>query len=307
MIDNYRIVAAVTAGRRRYLEILLPYLWAQRGLVDRCDLWCNTRDRDDVAYIRQTAAADSFFRVVEPRLPVDGTSSLAHFFRHCVDLDTVYIRLDDDICWIAPDALENLVRFRLKNPAPAIVLANTVNNAACSQLHQRLGCLPLEEGLCRDAADDELGCRSGRFAQMAHEALLRVLEVGETGNYLFPQWIHYDYERVPINCFCWLGRDFARFKGEVNVDMESWLTTTYPAESEAPNVLCGSALVSHFASGPQRPWLEANTDLQERYQTMARLLPPLPNAPVGTEETVLRKGQPMTAPTKAARRTGRKG
>lgn len=273
MIDQYTVVAAIPAGRRRYLEILLPYLWAQRGVLDRCDLWCNTTEGSDVAYLRQIAAANPFFRVIEARVPVEGVHSVYHFFRYCVEPKTVYVRFDDDICWIAGDVVETLVRFRLQNPAHPIVFANTVNNGVCSFLHQRMGCIPADRSRCRYGASDDTGWHSGPFAQLAHESFLQALEQNTISDYLFKQWIAVDFEHLSINCICWLGQDFAEFGGEVGKDDEVWLTMAYPADQQRPNVICGSALVSHFAYWPQRPWLEGNTNLLERYKTLAQRLP----------------------------------
>ncbi len=272
MLNGLHVVAAVPAGRRRYLEILLPYLRAQQGVLDRCDLWCNTTDAQDVAYIRRRAASDPFFRVVEARIPIDGIHSVYHFFRSCVAPDTVYVRFDDDICWIAPDAVEQLVMFRLARPGFPLVLANTINNGICSHIHQRLGCLPMNEGFCVYDSMADMGWRSGQFANFAHETFLRKLAGGTVGDYRFSQWVALQYERISINCICWLGSDFARFSGEVEVDDEPWLTSVYPANEGQPNAICGTALVSHFAYQPQRSWLEANTDLLDRYRILAESL-----------------------------------
>lgn len=275
MIDQYTVVAAIPAGRRRYLEVLLPYLWEQRGVLDRCDLWCNTDDASDIAYLRQVAIVNPFFRVIEPRVPVNGVHSVYHFFRYCVEPGTVYVRFDDDICWVAPNAVETLVRFRLQHLTHPLVLANTVNNGICSFLHQRMGCIPADASHCQYEASDAVGWQSGPFAQLAHEAFLGMLEAGTVSDYLFSQWLAVGYEHISINCICWLGSDFAEFGGEVREDDEVWLTMVHPADEGRPNVICGKSLVSHFAYWPQRSWLEKNTNLLERYDALARQLPPV--------------------------------
>lgn len=273
MLDGYRVVAAVPAGRRRYLDILLPYLRAQRGILDRCDLWRNTTDPKDVSYLRRTADADPFFRLVEPAIPVDGVRSVFHFFRACVEPDTVYVRFDDDVCWVAPDAVEQLVRFRLAHSEYALVLANTVNNSLCSHIHQRLGCIPLTQGFCAYDCLGDVGWRSPLFARLAHESFLRKLAAGELPDYAFARWVAWQYERISINCLCWRGRDFALFGGEVAPEDEEWLTQHYPARIGRPAAVCGTALVSHFAYGPQRPWLEGNSDVLDRYRALAAASP----------------------------------
>jgi hypothetical protein len=106
MLDKFKVAAVVPAGRRKYLEILSPYLLANRRVLDNCSLWCNTEDEGDIRYMRELAARDSFFHVVPPSIPVDGVRSIYHFFIECTDPDTVYVRFDDDISWLAPDAVE---------------------------------------------------------------------------------------------------------------------------------------------------------------------------------------------------------
>jgi len=273
MMASVQVVAAVPAGRRRYLSMLLPYLRRQKGLLDRCDLWCNTTDQADIDFIRHTADADPFFRAVAPGIPVQGVASVHHFFRACVEPDTVYVRFDDDVCWVAPDAIEALVRFRLAHPQYALVVANTINNGICSHLHQRLGCLSLEEGFCTYDANGDVGWRSGAFAQFVHETFLSKITAGQAGDYLFPKWIAWQYERISINCISWLGNAFAEFGGEVDVEDEAWLTQIYPARLQRPVAICGSALVAHFAFWTQRDWLEENTGLLERYTALAEAVP----------------------------------
>lgn len=271
MFNGLNVVAVVPAGRRRYLSILLPYLRRQKGMLDRCDLWCNTADAEDVVFIRQAAAEDPFFRVVEAAVPIDGSASVYHFFRHCVDPDTVYVRFDDDVCWVAPDAIERLVRFRLDHPHYSLVFANTVNNVLCSHLHQRLGCIPLDEGFCGYDAYGR-GWWSPEFAALTHEAFLSKMGAGRLAGYTFPQWIAWENERISTHCICWTGRDFAEFGGQVDPEDEYWLTQVRPAQTQRPIAICGTALVSHFAYGTQRVWLEENTELLARYQHLADAL-----------------------------------
>lgn len=53
MKGNYKIVVNTAAGRRRYLQYLIPFV-VSNELVDRYDLWVNTTDKLDIciyAYI----------------------------------------------------------------------------------------------------------------------------------------------------------------------------------------------------------------------------------------------------------------
>lgn len=263
-------MAVVPAGRARFLEILLPYLNANRHILDVCHLWRNTEDPDDIEYIYAAAAGeDAFIQVISPTIPVDGIWSIHHFFRYCCDPGTVYIRFDDDVCWIAPDALEALVRFRLENPDYFLVYANTINNSICSYIHQRLGCFGTAAGVCEYDVLGAVSHASPELAELAHKSFLNRLEGGCVDAYHFPRWIACGFERISINCICWLGSDFAEFHGEVGDYEEVWLSEERSGAEGRPTVICGEALVSHFAYHTQRAWLEGNTNLLERYRILS--------------------------------------
>lgn len=54
MKDGYKIVVNTAAGRRRYLQYLIPLVISDQ-LVDRYDLWVNTTDKLDVAFLERMA------------------------------------------------------------------------------------------------------------------------------------------------------------------------------------------------------------------------------------------------------------
>ncbi len=274
MFKAHRVVAVVPAGRKRYLEILVPYIRANSRIIDACHLWCNTVNAEDIEYMHGIAEADDgLFQVVSPTVKVNGFRSIHHFFRYCCDPGVVYIRFDDDICWMAPDAVEKLVSFRLANPNYFLVIANTINNSICSTIHQRLGCFGTEEGLCEYDAFGDVSHGSPQLACLAHRSFLNCLKSGDVSGYRVPLWIALNYERIPINCICWLGSEFAPFNGMVGVDEEEWLTRVKPQQLGRPNAICGQALVSHFAYYTQREWLEANTNLLARYRVLSGQVP----------------------------------
>ena len=64
------------------------------------------------------------------------------YLRECTAPDTIYARFDDDICYVADDAIANWRKFREANVAPFLVLGNIVNNAVCSHSHQQAGLIP---------------------------------------------------------------------------------------------------------------------------------------------------------------------
>ena len=59
-----RVVSVTPAGRRRYIEILVPHLLRQRHVIQEHHWWLNTNVAEDIAYIHQLCADHpDFFRV----------------------------------------------------------------------------------------------------------------------------------------------------------------------------------------------------------------------------------------------------
>jgi hypothetical protein len=87
--------------------------------------------------------------------------------------------------------------------------------------------------------------------------------------YRFATWQLSQYERFSINAMCWLGRDLAEPARRFEGDDEAWVTEILPKEVQRPCCIVGDSLVAHFAYGPQRGGLEANTDTLSGYRKLA--------------------------------------
>jgi hypothetical protein len=276
-----RVVSVTPAGRREYLEVLVPYLLANRHLIDRHIFWLNTTRADDLAYIRSVCARyPDFFACMESSVPVVGNMSIAPFFQHCQDEHTLYIRFDDDICYIADQAIANLIAFRKENPQFFLVFGNIINNSICSFLHQRAGNLPASTPVVQYDCMDAVGWASGSYAAATHREFLRCQAAGSLDKFLFDRWVLLDHNRFSVNCFAWFGRDFKQFGGRVGlldsgkwIVEEDWLTTYMPKRLSRPNAICGNSLLVHFAFYTQRPYLEQHTGLLADYRRLAAAQP----------------------------------
>lgn len=72
-IKEYRIVGVTPAGRKRYLEILVPHLLAQRPYLSQHIFWLNTTNEQDITYIKNVCRKyPDFLSYLESRVPVDG-------------------------------------------------------------------------------------------------------------------------------------------------------------------------------------------------------------------------------------------
>ena len=273
MYAGRRVVVVTPAGRRRYLEILRRYV-EHSPLVDAWHLWVNTTDEEDLGYLSSmTRIRKSTFTVrVNAGDPSLSVNNICNFYPHAASRDTVYVRLDDDVVWLASNFFEALLKRRWKED-DLLTSASVINNPLPDWLRQRSGCIPSQLRLGADLAiRQNVGWLSQESAELIHRQLLAELESHKYPNHWQTQdWRCLGNERFGSNAFAWLGEDMSdavNTMGGVGVDEEHWLTQIWPLKTGRFNAICGSALCSHFAYAPQRKHLE-EVGLLKRYAKIA--------------------------------------
>src|ERR1700733_8196139 len=175
MYKNYRVVAVTPAGREKYLEILAPYL-INCELIDEWRLWVNTTNVSDIEYMRILSSNNPKITLEynRPEFPV-GILPLGYtihqFYRNCCDHKTIYIRFDDDICWIDYWSIVHLLFCRVLNRSNFLIFANIINNAIISHLYQRFGHIRYNKivtYLCMDS----VGWGCPEFSEVVHRTFL---------------------------------------------------------------------------------------------------------------------------------------
>lgn len=262
-----KAIGVTPAGRKRHLEVLVPHLQAARAEFDHWQLWVNTRNTEDTAYLRELVQQDPWFRLVENPGRVAWKTGLGSFYGLATDPGAIYVRVDDDVCWIDCQALSRLLRFRETDSA-FLVLGNVVNHNLCTYLHQRVGAIPLDHGVAGLGPEDGLATGNGEFARRLHRAFLAALAGGRVRTqYAAGNWRLLEYEPGWGTVCSWRGQDMTACPLEHTQASDLWLTHVRPKELSQPNVICGSELFVHFATARQRPVLDA-TDLLGRYATL---------------------------------------
>ena len=275
MYQDRRVISVTPAGRKRYLEILAPYLLRERGLIDKHIFWINTNNEEDISYIKElcTCFPDFFeYRELPPGTEYSNYT-IHNFFPECTDRNTIYIRLDDDICWIDSDCILELLKLRYDDHTSFIVYGNTINNAICSHLHARIGAMHLANGMPTYNCMCELGWRNSEYAKAVHINFLRKLEAQESDDYKFArEWILGVGEtRMSINAISWHGGTFAKFEGKIDRDEELDLSLIRPRDLKVITKIAGRALLCHFAFYTQRSYLESVGILQKYSDISAQL------------------------------------
>lgn len=285
---GYNVVAFTPSGRRRVQSILLDHLSRFTDIIDEYQIWFNT-DTDgsqveDSAWLRQLPDNyQGWAKLIE--LPKEAYSIKPKQFRsalfyenNTVDEKTIYLRFDDDITFIDDNFLVNILDFRINNPNYFLVMANIWNNSIISYIHQQLGNIPKEPYEVQEAyCMDSVGWGNGKFAEQIHRILIEHINSDTTEELFFGHADLNDAARFSISCFCFFGKDFAKFGGRVGqrrpgilkYDEEIFLAEAYPTINSKLNTVCGSALVAHYSFMRQRPHLDT-TDILETYRAIGK-------------------------------------
>ena len=282
MIDGRRVIAWTPYGRRPTYSILIEYLRrdVERGLIDEAWAYMNTDEtgqEGDIAYAHELAAQYPWFKLVYrpegiPRHPGPKQRNTGYAYRYMTDPGTVYLRFDDDVVYIHDDAIEHLVRARIEMPAPAAVFPVIWNNAICSHFLQASRVVPMEWGAVSLYCMDPTGWANGQFAVKMHQLLIDHIEAGTVeGLYMYQDYSLQPGTQFSVSCFASRGEDYAALPQPgvlVPDEEESWHTIHRPLATGAPNMILGSAIVSHWSFFPQHPFLKAS-GLLERYRELA--------------------------------------
>jgi hypothetical protein len=260
-------IIVTPAGRKRYLEVLYKNLQKCRDEFDEWVIWVNTDNDVDINYIQELNKVCDYIKLQYSEIPVDPngshTATICKFFKKCIDEDSVYLRLDDDVVFIEKESIKKLFDFRIKNEQYFLVFGNILNNALITNLYQQrniLKNLPLVTYNC----EDEYGWRNGYFASDLHNIFLNKAVENKVSDFFIDNWELSNFERCSINVISWLGKTFKKFNGEVGNAEEIWLSSDKPKELNMPNIIFGNSLFSHYAFSPQRPILQ-QTNILERY------------------------------------------
>lgn len=265
MYKNYKVVVNTAAGRRRYLKLLIPQV-LNSDIVDRYDLWVNTTDKLDIAFLETLAKSFPKINLIwQPDNIVNGVKSINAFYKFCQDEDTIYIKLDDDVVWIAPNFFEEILAFRISNPEYFLVSPLVINNDISTYLLQNSGKLKLTEYF--ECTSYNIKNYNGYFALQLHEWFLK--------NYLIPGKVDELYlgkkqialNRFAINAVAWFGKDLKCIKGVVEDDDEEFLTVIYPAIKNLLNCYYCNTVISHFSFSLQRKIMDQSNILScyEKY------------------------------------------
>ncbi|KAI2621274.1 hypothetical protein GGR54DRAFT_600862 [Hypoxylon sp. NC1633] len=139
-----QIVALVFYGRKRTVDFLDCYLLqnlaANGGYLDEIRFMVHTNKEEDVEYLKGLVSQrQEHYKIVEAGA-CEG-SSYGCIWDSAVEDDTIYVKIDDDIIFIHPDTIPQLVHTRIATPHPFAVSANLVNSPLTGYEHFHVGAI----------------------------------------------------------------------------------------------------------------------------------------------------------------------
>lgn len=310
MYKGKKVVVVSPVGREASMRIMFPAVKKHQGIVDEHHLWVNTNVESDLDFIQKYEDQNPEF----VHLKYDGgaeeivpewrtrASNVKWFYNYCVEPDTFYFKVDDDVIFIEDGTYEKLIDYKLENPDIFLAYPLSINNMWSTHFMREHGVLNipfseclgkrwyneyqkvldqlknLEQTLSLDynepliakyIPEHSILCPeywgNPYFAEGLHNLFLDLYFDGKIDELKIPDVVLKSHEPATINFVCWSGEDFAEFDGNVRcTEDESWLSMFYPVRSGKYNAMIGSAIVSHYSYYIQREYLN-QTDVLNRY------------------------------------------
>lgn len=265
MYRGYKIVCNTAAGRRRYMQYLFPQVLAA-DIIDRYDVWVNTIDNCDIEFFKLLAEKYPKINLVwQPDKRVDGIATINAFYKFCMDEDTIYIKMDDDVVWLEPNYFQKMVDFRIDHPECFIVSPLVINNAMSTYILQVQGKIKLNKYM-NAQCNHRIMWKRGSFAAQLHQWFLD--NYLTTGKYqqLYCGTFPWAMGRFSINSILWFGKDLKAFDGNVQGDDEEFFSCLKPTQLGKFNMVNANCLIAHFAFAQQR-WMLDRCGILEQYGT----------------------------------------
>jgi len=285
VLDGHPVICWTPYGRHRTVSILAEYMRRDHaaGVVDEWWLYLNTDpagQEDDLAYAHELAASHDWVKLKQrpegcPRL-VPKQRNTGYFYLYCTDPEAVYVRFDDDIVYVHPDAITNLVRTKVAlRDSVLCAFPIIINNAIVSWHLQQQRRIPCKgdgwQSVQLPYCMDSVGWADGSFAVKLHKLLLDKIETGTVEDlYMHHTVTLAERQQFSVSCFATMGSDYADLTphGHLGAEEEFWHSVHRPKAAGRANIIADTAVVSHWSFYHQHAELDAS-GLLDQYRKLA--------------------------------------
>jgi hypothetical protein len=308
MYKNKKVIACSPVGRKESMKCLFNSMLKYKNIVDEYHLWVNTTVEEDINFINDFYEKNKDFvhlkygcETLDPN-QMGRADNVKRFYNYCVEPDTFYFKIDDDIIFIEDGTFEKLIDYKIENPETFLTYPVIMNNYWCTHFLRYFDAIDVPEcPICSDIwyklfdqVKDSMRTTDQTMSDNLEEPKPRdfipenyffsplywsnsefayqILK--ETYNYIIENKLNdldipnivLNYEPVSIQFIMWAGEDFAKFNGDVkSVGDEPWLSMFYPMKFDLKNSVVGNTRVVHYAYWPQRDYLNT-TDILSSYE-----------------------------------------
>jgi hypothetical protein len=308
MYKDKKIIACSPVGRKESMKCLFSNMLRHKDVVDEYHLWVNTVIKEDLDFVQEFYENNKDFvhlkygcEELDPN-QMGRADNVKRFYNYCVEDNTFYFKIDDDIIFIEKDTFEKLAQYKLDNPETFLTYPVIMNNYWCTHFLRVFDAIDipscpicsevwyklfdqvkdsmkttgqtmsdnLEEPKPRDFIPEQyffspLYWSDSEFAYQILKETYNCISENRLKDLTIPNMV-LNYEPVSIQFIMWSGEDFAKFNGDVkSVGDEPWLSMFYPMKFDLKNAIVGDTRVVHYAYWPQRDFLNT-TEILDLYE-----------------------------------------
>jgi len=265
MVQGHKILVHLTVSSHKYAKIIVPQILSQE-CVDSLVLLVSSDDSYTKGYL-QTVSIEHGSKVQIVHLnksqPAD-SSVLEYFKSKKFHKDDVCVYFASQICFIAPDCIEELSKFAIDNPEYELVYPAAVNTERTTYIFQVTSHLKPRLLWRWDTAYlDEFSFKNTQpsFHIEAHESFLKEASEDGLDCFKFGVYTLSGTEVVPNHAFAMMGEvSNSHFKLKYNF---------FRSDKHFLSAITGKALCSWFANPVHKKSLD-NTDLLSKYQDLGQ-------------------------------------
>ncbi|KAI1318872.1 hypothetical protein F5Y16DRAFT_111832 [Xylariaceae sp. FL0255] len=140
---NVTVKGLIFYGRMRTVDILDCHLQqnlaANGGMLDEVWFLLHTDNQGDLKWLKELVEKRPQYKIIK-------SGDCVGFNYGCIwdpiiENDTIYVKIDDDIVFIHPDTIPQLVHTRIAEPHPFAISANLVNSPLTGYKHYDVGAI----------------------------------------------------------------------------------------------------------------------------------------------------------------------
>ena len=137
---DVKVIGLVFFGRKDRVRILKCYLERNLaingGWLDEVHWVRNTNTKDDVDYLHDLIASNPAYKQIE----IKETGFIGYGLAwSTLEEGAIYVKIDDDVVFMADDAVARVVSTKLAHPEYLVVSANMINSPLMGWVHYHMG------------------------------------------------------------------------------------------------------------------------------------------------------------------------